>query len=477
MMIKFAFLGRVSTEDLQDPGESHRWQLARASALVAGHGFVVAEFFDVGQSRSLAWLRRPESARLLAALEDPDRGFDAVVVGEPQRVFFDNQFGLIFPLFAHYGIPLWVPEVGGPVDPDSEAHQLVMSVYAGLSRAERRRIQVRVRAAMTAQAEYEGRYLGGRPPYGYQLADAGPHHNPVLAALGARCHRLNIDPQAAPVVERIFALRLDGWGGKRIAGVLNTDGISCPSAHDQCRNRHRSGAGWTAGTVLSILANPRYTGHEVWNKQSRHEVLVDPHNVSLGTRTLMRWNSRQDWVTSRQITHPAIVSVADFERARRIRAVHTCAQRTYLLRGLLRCGFCGRRMEGAWNNGRANYRCHHRRGEQENWPASLSVREDEITSHLGALLIRALADTRQTETATAFENIEIPRSEADQATLCRRLDLKLTYDHYGRRITTQGRRGPIVFSLRLHRVCRSRTPLHGFLCRLTRRAEWRARRE
>ncbi|MUL41816.1 hypothetical protein FZ103_11620 [Streptomonospora sp. PA3] len=31
--------------------------------------------------------------------------------------------------------------------------------------------------------------------------------------------------------------------------------------------------------------------------------------------------------------------------------------RTYLLRGLLRCGLCGRAMEGAWNNGRANYRC------------------------------------------------------------------------------------------------------------------------
>jgi site-specific DNA recombinase len=97
-----------------------------------------------------------------------------------------------------------------------------------------------------------------------------------------------------------------------------------------------------------------YTGHKVWNKQSRTEVLVDPHNVSLGTPTLMRWNRREDWVTSREIAHPAIVSVADYERAQHTRAVRTCAQRTYLLHGLLRCGFCGRRLEGAWNNGRAN---------------------------------------------------------------------------------------------------------------------------
>ncbi len=41
---------------------------------------------------------------------------------------------------------LWVPEIGGLVDPDSEAHNLIMSIYAGMSKAERRRIQVRVRA-------------------------------------------------------------------------------------------------------------------------------------------------------------------------------------------------------------------------------------------------------------------------------------------------------------------------------------------
>lgn len=73
-MVRFAFLGRVSTEDLQDPMASRQWQLSRAEALVAGCGRIVAEFFDVGESRSVSWLRRPASARLLAALEDLDRG-------------------------------------------------------------------------------------------------------------------------------------------------------------------------------------------------------------------------------------------------------------------------------------------------------------------------------------------------------------------------------------------------------------------
>jgi DNA invertase Pin-like site-specific DNA recombinase len=57
-----------------------------------------------------------------------------------------------------------VPEVGGPIDPANEAHDLVMSVFGGMSKAERNRIKIRVRTAMEAQAWIEGRFLGGRPP-------------------------------------------------------------------------------------------------------------------------------------------------------------------------------------------------------------------------------------------------------------------------------------------------------------------------
>jgi site-specific DNA recombinase len=109
----FAFYGRVSTEDQQEPASSRAWQLSRATQLIepAG-GEVVFEFFDIGESRSIPWSRRPEAARLLRLLADPGRGFDAVVLGEPQRAFYGNQFGLTFPVFVHYGVELWVPEVG-----------------------------------------------------------------------------------------------------------------------------------------------------------------------------------------------------------------------------------------------------------------------------------------------------------------------------------------------------------------------------
>ena len=127
-VIRFAFYGRVSTEDQQDPESSRAWQLTRSRALIEPRdGVIVAEFFDVDKSRSIPWQRRPQATALLAELKNPNRDFDAVVIGEPHRAFYGNQYGLTFPLFEHYGVPLWVPEVGGPIDPRNEAHDLVMS--------------------------------------------------------------------------------------------------------------------------------------------------------------------------------------------------------------------------------------------------------------------------------------------------------------------------------------------------------------
>ena len=140
---------------------------ARAPSLSRAAEVIVTEFFDVDKSRSIPWQRRPQAAALLAELKNKNREFDAVVIGEPHRAFYGNQYGLTIPLFDHYGVPLWVPEVGGPIDPTNEAHDLVMSVFGGMSKGERNRVKIRVGSAMAAQAEIEGRFLGGRPPYGY----------------------------------------------------------------------------------------------------------------------------------------------------------------------------------------------------------------------------------------------------------------------------------------------------------------------
>ena len=163
-----------------------------------------------GESRTLPWARRPQSAALVAQLADPDRGWDAVVIGEYERAFYGSQYASMAPLFEHYGVQLWMPEVGGRVDWHAEDHEETMVALGLSSKREITRTRVRVRTAMAAQTLEQGRYLGGRPPYGYRLADAGPHPNKAHAAWGRRAHRLEPDPVTAPVVSWMFSQRLAG---------------------------------------------------------------------------------------------------------------------------------------------------------------------------------------------------------------------------------------------------------------------------
>jgi site-specific DNA recombinase len=396
--LRFAFYGRVSTEDWQDPVTSRARQRATAEALVRGHGQIIAEFFDAGQSRTVAWARRPQAAALVAALADPDRGWDAIVVGEYERAFYGTQYGLMAPLFEHYGIQLWMPETGGRVDYGCEHDERAMTMLGLSSKREIARTSIRVRTAMAAQTR-QGRYLGGRPPYGYRLADAGPHPNKAHAAWGRRAHRLEPDPQAAPVVTWMFAQRLGGHSTARIARALNEAGIPCPSAADPDRNPHRPGTAWTLGAVTSILGNPRYTGRQVWNRQRTDTQLIDPADVALGHKGVQRWNLPDGWVISARPAHPALVTETDFIAAQAVNAARgpvprstpglPAGGRRYLLAGILVCGTCGRRMESAWSNGKPAYRCRHGHTSASSpdpaRPKNAYVREEIVMAQLPAL--------------------------------------------------------------------------------------------
>ncbi|MFF4690502.1 recombinase family protein [Streptomyces sp. NPDC001307] len=432
-MIRFAFAGRCSTEDLQDPEASRNWQLTRARALIEPvGGQIVTEYFDVGHSRSLPWQRRPRANELLQALRNPNRGFDAVVIGEPQRTFYGNQFGNTFPVFVHFRIPLWVPEVGGPIDPDNEAHDLVMSVFGGMSKGERNRIKIRVRTAMGSQAQLQGRYLGGRPPYGYRIADAGPHPNPSKAAASQRIHKLEPDPAAAPVVHRIFRLYVDGMSYSAIAAQLTREGVPCPSAHDATRNPHRKKTAWQQGAVRAILLNPRYTGHEVWNKQRKEERLLDVDDVTLGHRTHMTHNPPAEWIHSNEPAHEAIISAELFDAARTVRTQRARSQgrreragkqgaRPYTLRGRVRCSLCGRKMQPATIRSRVYYRCEFKEEEAALYPGlthprTVYLREDVVCQALDRWIARAFAPDRLSATIEALTLASAAASAAEPQT-------------------------------------------------------------
>lgn len=387
--IRFAFYGRMSTEDYQDPISSERWQLDCAEELIAGRGTVVARFFDVGHSRVLVWGRRPQAAVLLAALADPDRGWEAIVIGEFERAFYDGQFEAMAAVFAAHGVPIWVPELDGPFDPANPFHMPLLKMLAVHSKREVQRARHRVKASMRAQVSVQGRHLGGRPPYGYRLIDAGPHPNKAHARWGRRVHRLDPDPGTAPHVQWIFTQRLAGCSVTSIARDLNERGIPCPSQADPDRNPHRRGQAWIWQTVAAILANPRYTGRQVWNRQHSQIGPLDHADDLLGQVETRQWNALTDWVISDKIAHPPLVSEHDFIAAQDTRARPTSTDgstRTFLLTGMLFCHHCLRALDAHWVHDHAGYRCRHghttTRIHRQDRVRNIYVRQDRVLLYL-----------------------------------------------------------------------------------------------
>ena len=293
-MKRFAFYGRVSTEDQQDPESSRNWQLARSRA-----GHRAARRRD----RRRVLRHRPVP---IAALEAPPRGRRASStpsatptaastpssIGEPQRAFYGNQFGLTFPVFVHYGVELWVPEVGGAVDPGSDAHDLVMSLYGGMSKGERNRIKTRVRSAMAAQAASRAASSAAARPTA--TCSPTPARTPTRPRppIGQRLHRLEPDPVAAPVVQRIFAEFLAGHGLYAIAEGLTRDGdpVARPRTTAPATATAPAACAWSKCAVRAILTNPRYTGPRSGTSNARDEVAPRRRRRRLGHETKMRWN-------------------------------------------------------------------------------------------------------------------------------------------------------------------------------------------
>jgi site-specific DNA recombinase len=305
--------------------------------------------------------------------------------------------------------------------------------------------KIRVRTAMATQAQIEGRYLGGRPPYGYTLADAGPHPNPAKAADGKRLRALAIDEPAAAVVARIFAEFLAGAGIFAIAEGLTRDGIPCPSAHDPGRNKHRSGIAWSKGAVRVILTNPRYTGRQVWNRQRKDEVLIDVADVALGNVTKMRWNDASQWIWSDEVTHPPVIAAETFQQARDILASRgrgPCQHRahdrprSYAFVGSLYCGVCQRRMQGQWINAAPYYRCRfpaeYALANKVSHPRNVYLRQDAFDTAVNTWLATAFAPARLSDTIDQIMAGQLVRADstAAQAAMARIEDASVKMARY-----------------------------------------------
>lgn len=399
---------RTSTDDNQSPEDSKRWQISLGTSLVAGRAEISTVVHDTDVSRALPWDRRPQASRLLADMANPNRGWDGIVIGEPQRAFGNAvQYQTVAAAMEYHGVSLWVPEVGGQVDFTSEAHDIVLNIFGTMSKGERTRLKKRVRAGMTAMAG-TARFLGGRPPFGYRLVSTGvPHPNPDKARWGAQLQRLETHPKHAPMVEQIFAWRLDGVGYRTIAARLDAAGVLSPSASDPDRNQHRRQAGWSIGALQAICANPRYMGTETWGRVQKTEVLIDPTNPAAGHITRRRRRNNDGIITVPEAI-PAIVSPEVWGQAQEIAAANTrhrtpfkTPNRSYALRGVIFCGHCGRRLGGEARKSpggseTARYVCKLRDlypGQIEH-PLKVTIAESTITPLLDEWVAEEISPTR-----------------------------------------------------------------------------------
>ena len=186
----------------------------------------------------------------------------------------------------------------------------------------------------------QGKYVGGFAPYGYTL------HPEVR-------NKLAVDPEAAAIVRRIFMEAIEGSRTGEIAEHLNDDAVPTPGQYFRSKhpdkskfNRMSSKASWTAQMVYGILTRYVYTGAAVAHKRK---------SAGIGTKKTIA-QSPGDWIVVEEM-HEAIVSREEFEQAQAvIRKAGKCAARKgrdYPLKGLVRCGNCGRVMQ---RNGK-NYSC------------------------------------------------------------------------------------------------------------------------
>ncbi len=248
--LRFAWYGRLSTDELQQPQLAFPSQRAACERRVSGIGRIVCEFTDVESGRSDD---RAGIEALFAEAGRADRRFDAVVTYKAERFARRMVLALAYEEELRLAnISIYVSdEVGEPGRPTSvltrRIKQAVGEWYVlELVEESRRGMEENTR---------QGFNTGGIAPYGYRKRFL-PHPARSMADRGKHKVVLEPDPAQVPVVERIFREFVFGEGGIRgIASDLNRDGV--PSAR---------GGPWSGAAVSGILDNPKYTGFQVWNR-------------------------------------------------------------------------------------------------------------------------------------------------------------------------------------------------------------------
>ena len=203
----------------------------------------------------------------------------------------------------------------------------------------------KIRSAFQAK-NLAGKHTSSSVPYGYLKSEQDKN-------------QWVIDPVAAPIVQRIYRMTMEGKGPYQIAAILSAEHIEIPAYYHQklgiglWQTREiRDPYKWGSSTIVHILTNPCYLGHTCNFKTRKHFKDKKSHYVD------------QDQWTIIENTQEPIIDQETYDNVQRIRAgVRRYPDgwgEAHPLGGLLYCADCGSPMYvNRTGNGKrvANFSC------------------------------------------------------------------------------------------------------------------------
>lgn len=327
-------------------------QIRKCREYAHGQGWNVLDgHVYVDEAVSATSSARTGLQKLLAAAENDSRVFDAILIDDTSRLTRKLADALsLYERLTFAGIRLVAVSQG--VDSDSSQAEILFGVHGLIDGVYSRELGLKTHRGMQGRA-LKAMHTGGRV-FGYRS---------VRDEAGVT---LEILDNEAAVIRRMFELYTKGQSLKRIAHLLNAEGVKSPQPQ-----KGRVSQSWCVSSVRHILRNRRYRGEVIWNTKRKMRV------PGTGKR-VYRKRPESEWVVT-PAPHLRIVSeelVAAVERrfaiTQKLWGSSTGLARgqqrqTYLFSGLLRCGECGGSVTlvgGRMNKSRSEYGCslHAQRG-------------------------------------------------------------------------------------------------------------------
>ena len=176
----------------------------------------------------------------------------------------------------------------------------------------------------------------------------GMSHAPYGYILGTNEKRtLQINPETAPIVRRIFEMRASGMTPRKIADVLNAEKVLTPNDYriattgiNGVRNPSHL---WHTTVLRTLLSNQAYIGNLVQHKST---------TISYKNH---KWQRRpeEEWIVVEN-AHEAIIPRDLWDKVKEVEQAvghgkHTARGFMHPLSGLMLCADCGAKMRLGWN--------------------------------------------------------------------------------------------------------------------------------